>query len=220
METFRAINGIFDRNGYEAEGMSRADFVALAGVIAIRVASMEQDCRMMRPPNSICPLVPTMTLKYGRRDCQTSPRTDDIEPFPDAHGDLSHVLMYFRDNMNMSTRETVAIIGAHSLGTTRLQNSGFRGPWAPPTNRFDNGFYRILFGGGNARWMQEEVNDTRSSVFPDSRYQWTRPGPGNNGGPVIMLNSDMVSASYACVIRYSTCSSHAWIPMIVNIFVG
>ena len=195
METYRTINRIFDNNGYAGEGMSRADFVALAGVVAIRIASREQDCRMMQQPPSSCPQIPDMTPKYGRRDCQTSPRTDDIESFPDAHGDLNHVLMYFRDNMNMTTRETVAIIGAHSLGTTRLQNSGFMGPWAPPTDRFDNGFYRILFGGGNAAWRQQEVNDSRSSVFPDSRYQWTRPGPGN-GGPVIMLNTDMVSASY------------------------
>ena len=91
--------------------------------------------------------------------------------------------------------DVVAIIGAHSLGTTSVTRSGFNGPWALPTTRFDNGFYRVLFGGGNAVWVQEELNDTMSPFFPTPRYQWMRPGGprgGNGGARVIMLNSDMV----------------------------
>ena len=194
MRTYNLLNTIYDRS-YINTGISRADFVALAGIVAVRVASMQQDCSDLNMPSGCTPPMPPMTPTYGRRDCPTSPRTTDIELFPDAHGNLTHVLNYFRTEMNMTTRDVVAIIGAHSLGTTSITRSGFNGPWAPPTTRFDNGFYRVLFGGGNAVWVQEELNDTMSPFFPTPRYQWMRPGGprgGNGGAHVIMLNSDMV----------------------------
>ena len=194
MRTYNLLNTIYD-GSYTNTGISRADFVALAGIVAVRVASMQQDCSDLNMPSGCTPPMPPMTPTYGRRDCPTSPRTTDIELFPDAHGNLTHVLNYFRTEMNMTTRDVVAIIGAHSLGTTCVTRSGFNGPWAPPTTRFDNGFYRVLFGGGNAVWVQEELNDTMSPFFPTPRYQWMRPGGprgGNGGARVIMLNSDMV----------------------------
>ena len=192
MRTYSLLNQLY--NGSYANLMSRADFVALAGIVAVRVAS--PNCR---DPSMSSDCAPPMTPRYGRKDCPTSPRTDDIEPFPDAHGNLTHVLTYFSTEMNMTTREAVAITGAHSLGATNVGNSGFNGPWAPPTTRFDNGFYRQLSGMGNAVWTQNELNDTRSPFFPTSRFQWTRPGPPGPGGrpgpPIIMLNTDMVRKS-------------------------
>ena len=192
MKTYNLLNAIYNRS-YTNTGISRADFVALAGIVAVRVASMQQDCSDLNMPSGCTPPMPPMTPTYGRRDCPTSPRTTDIELFPDAHGNLTHVLNYFRTIMNMTTRDAVAIIGAHRLGTASVTSSGFNGPWALPTNRFDNGFYRVLLGDGNAVWVQEKLNDARSPFFPAPRYQWTRFA---GGARVIMLNSDMVRKSY------------------------
>lgn len=173
--------------------MSRADFIALAGTVAIRQASLQQDClRLSLSPNCQRP-VPRITLKYGRRDCPTSPMTAVSRVFPNPHGDLTHVLDFFREEMNMTVREVVAIIGAHSLGRATLSNSGFNGRWVGTADTFSNDFYRELANGNN-RWMQEEINDTESVVYPNVSYQWqntnrTMRGPND----LLMLNSDMVS---------------------------
>ena len=170
--------------------MSRADFIALAGVVAIWQGSLEQDCRRLNlPPDCIKPM-PNITVKYGRRDCPTSPMTTVDHLFPDPHGNLTHILEFFGTGMNMTIREVVALIGAHSLGSASVRRSGFVGPWAPPTDRFDNGFYSQLRGNNNM-WFQRVVNDTDSVVYPDVRYQWNnRPRPGQQ--PLLMLNTDMV----------------------------
>lgn len=167
--------------------MSRADFITLAGTVAVRQASLEQTCPR-NLPNCALPM-PNITLKYGRRDCMTSPMTSDDVVFPNPHGNLTHVLTFFNTRMNMTTRDTVAIMGAHSLGTASFQTSGFNGPWAPPTNRFDNGFFRVLTISNN-NWFQRQLNNSQSPVFPQPRYQWNNTG--NNIPRIIMLNTDMV----------------------------
>ena len=162
--------------------MSRADFVALAGVIGIRQGSLRQSCRALNLPANCVKPMPNITIRYGRRDCATSPITNAIHKFPNPHGNLLHVLDFFGNGMNMTNREVVALLGAHSLGQATLRNSGFDGPWAIPMDRFDNGFYRELVTNG---WVQDEVNDTMSAVYPNVRYQWNRVN-------LFMLNSDMV----------------------------
>lgn len=189
MEIYTELNNLYSSNNYNLSNITRADFIALAGTVAVRQASLQQSCTDLNLPSNCVLPIPSIVIKYGRRDCDTSPNTDDIEEFPDPHGNLTHVLDHFKMEMNMTIRETVAIIGAHSLGATAFPNSGFNGPWAPPTDRFDNGFYRVLTD--NSTWFQEELNDMRSPFAPAPRYQWTF----NNGGPApIMLNSDTVSA--------------------------
>ena len=167
--------------------MSRGDFIALAGTAAIRQASSRQTCqRLNLPPNCNRP-VPAITIRFGRTDCPTSPMTTIVNDFPNPHGDLDHVLAIFRDRMNMTIRETVAILGAHTLGDAGITRSGFRGPWVPQTAVFDNMFYRQLRA---PDWFQEEINEMNSPVFPESRYQWTLER--NMGPNLLMLNTDVV----------------------------
>lgn len=188
-DIYNEINTLYNTNNYNNSNVSRADFIALAGTIGIRQASLQQNCAMLGLPNNCDLPMPNITIKYGRRDCHTSPNTNDYEEFPDAHGNLTHVLEYFHEQMNMTKRETVAIIGAHSLGGTNIANSGFNGPWALPTDKFDNGFYRVLISSNV--WFQQELVDMRSPFYPTPRYQWTF---NNNGRPApIMLNSDTVN---------------------------
>ena len=170
--------------------MSRADFVALAGVVAIWQGSIQQDCGRLNLPTNCTKPMPNITIKYGRRDCPTSPMTTVDLVFPNPHGNLTHVLEFFGTGMNMRVREVVALIGAHTLGSANVQHSGFVGSWAPPTDRFDNSFYRAL-NNSNNMWFQRVVNHTDSVVYPDVRYQWNnRPSSGQQ--LLFMLNTDMV----------------------------
>ena len=196
---YAAINDIYDNEGYNSTGMSRADFIALAGTIAVRQASSQQSCNQLNLPPNCEPPSPTIQLKYGRTDCPTSPSTTDTEQFPNPHGDLAHVIEVFGDQMNMTVRQVVAILGAHTLGAAAITRSGFRGPWVPQATVFNNDFYRQLSSTNND-WFQEEISAMNSAVFPDSRYQWTltRLGPPED---LMMLNTDVVSILLcSCVV--------------------
>ena len=185
---YAAINDIYDNEGYSSTGMSRADFVALAGTVAIRHASSLQDCTTLGlTPNCEKP-VPPITLKYGRKDCLSSPNTTDIEGFPNPHGNLTEVLDVFQINMNMTKRDVVALIGAHTLGNAGIRRSGFRGPWVPREDVFDNDFYIQLQDPDN-NWFQEEILDIKSPLYPTPRYQWSLH---QNGINLLMLNTDVV----------------------------
>ena len=194
----RELSALYD-NELSESGMSRADFYALAAVVAVRVAADEQSCMMLMLPPDCTKPVPDMSIVYGRKDCATSPNSNGDTGFPDAHGDLEHVLEVFRDGMGLTVRQVVALIGAHTMGMATPRNSGFQGPWAPPTTRFDNAFFRTLVS-NNSAWHQSRLNfrDAPDGVNP--RFQWDLGTVQRmQGGPPpmgvrMMLNTDMVSA--------------------------
>ena len=184
-EIYQEVNMLYDSQ-FKDTGMSRADFIALQAVVATRVAADKQNCTQLTPncDNSAKPR-PELFIRYGRKDCATSPNsTDDVE-FPDPHRGHAHVMEVFRDGMNMTERQVVALIGAHTLGRTTPQNSGFQGPWAQPENRLDNGFYRSLV---NENWRQNELNFNNAPAGLNPRFQWDNL-PLNS---IMMLNTDMV----------------------------
>ena len=192
-------------------GMSRADFIALQAVVAARVAADEQSCSQLQLPpncaNSDKPR-PELFIRYGRKDCATSPNSNNDFGFPDPHRGHAHVMQVFRDGMNMTERQVVALIGAHTLGRTTPQNSGFQGPWAQP-QRLDNGFYRSLV---NEDWRQNELNFNNAPAGLNPRYQWDNflrqppPPPGSPPPPPpppgsrMMLNTDMVCTHYNIIM--------------------
>lgn len=196
---FRELNQLYD-NELNDSRMSRADFYALAAVVAVHEASERQNCmRLQQPPNCTKP-VPEMRIVYGRKDCATSPNSGRDFGFPNPHGDLEHVMKIFRDGMGMTERQVVALIGAHTMGMTSPQNSGFQGPWAPPTNVFDNSFFRTLMANDSA-WRQNVLNLRETPDGLNPRYQWDlgstmRSVPEGRLPPGIMnrmmLNTDMV----------------------------
>ena len=182
---YQEVNMLYD-NQFNNTGMSRADFIALQAVVAARVAADKQDCTQLSPncDNSDKPR-PELFIRYGRKDCATSPNSNNDFGFPDPHRGHAHVMQVFRDGMGMTERQVVALIGAHTLGRTTPQNSGFQGPWAQPENRLDNGFYRSLV---NENWRQNELNFNNAPAGLNPRFQWDNL-PLNS---IMMLNTDMV----------------------------
>lgn len=190
---FTEVNSIYDRE-FGASGMSRGDFYALAGIVAIRVASEQQDCFTLRlQPNCAKPK-PPLLIRYGRKDCPTSPNSPRDFGFPDAHKDLNHIMDVFGDGMGMTERQVVALVGAHTMGMATPKNSGFQGPWKLPANSFDNGFYRVLISDGSG-WHQSELNFADAPPGANPRYQWDDGSVDRTQsslGGTMMLNTDMV----------------------------
>merc|ERR1712232_694610 len=83
--------------------------------------------------------------------------------------------------MGMTTRQAVAILGAHTLGRLSSANSGFDGPWTVREAVFDNEYYINLV---RSPWSQQSIS---------SNFQWEQPPPpGSMGVPTkVMLNVDM-----------------------------
>ena len=74
----------------------------------------EADCEARLPRE--------IKFKYGRSDCVTDDpvqyRTSRAETHPNPNGNGDHTLDFFFSEFGFSGRETVAIMGAHTLGRT------------------------------------------------------------------------------------------------------
>jgi len=138
--------------------ISRADLYTLAGVHAIEMMGG--------------PVVP---WRWGRVDA-TAPRETIKEgrlPQPDM-GDTPKTAAHIRqvfERMGFNDQEMVALIGAHTAGECKKDNSGYEGPWTPTEVRFDNLYYtflrkwkykrdnRLTGRGGKMQFEVEGMND-------------------------------------------------------------
>ena len=185
-------------------GVSRADIWAISGLAACEAAARRSNFTF--PVNWI-----------GRQNCEVAQSTcydknSQVVPCNATRGpnrdlpspDLTthQVLSYFLTTFNFNTDETVAIMGAHTLGTAHRENSGFNGTvgWVGNPNALDNAYYAGLVGGNSPndtfvnlfdgpRWDQQVVNNADLTNIPN-RVQWIHAGP-NQTVPTIMLNADI-----------------------------
>ncbi|KAL7546775.1 hypothetical protein ACHAWF_010124 [Thalassiosira exigua] len=150
---------------------------------------------------------------YGRPNCETlaggteSPSCVDglckqdrgpDRTLPSPSETTATLLHYFDNEFGLTPRETVALMGAHTLGTLARENSGYNGVngWLGNTNQLGNGYYSSLVGGTSMsddfetkmnadNWVQVFVNNSDLST-PD-RWEWER---GDNPH-FVMVNSDI-----------------------------
>mmetsp|Transcript_24567 Transcript_24567/g.52939 ORF Transcript_24567/g.52939 Transcript_24567/m.52939 type:complete len:1002 (+) Transcript_24567:237-3242(+) len=117
---------------------------------------------------------------------------------PSPNLDTHDLLEYFSAEFGFDERDTVAIMGAHTLGALARENSGFDGTsgWVGRSRDFDNVYYSDLVGGTDAdsdfedlmdggRWQMAFV-DNSDLTTPD-RWQWER----GTDSPFVMVNSDI-----------------------------
>ncbi|SCV01765.1 LAMI_0G13564g1_1 [Lachancea mirantina] len=135
--------------------ISSGDLYTLGGVTAVQ--------EMMGPK---------IPWRSGRVD-QPENTVPDNGRLPDASQGASYVRNLF-DRLGFGDRETVALIGAHALGKTHYENSGYEGPWGPSPNVFTNDFFVNLL---NAHWT---LNTNKKGV-----KQW------DNDQGHMMLPTDM-----------------------------
>lgn len=127
-------------------GVSRADVLAFAALTGANVSQNEIDF--------------LSRFTTGRVNCETAGdcdgtaeacyRTGPDQPSDHPSPDLTtHDLTeFFRINFNFTTDQTVAIMGAHTLGDANRRNSGFNGGngWVQNELRLDNDYYDEIVG--------------------------------------------------------------------------
>lgn len=87
------------------------------------------------------------------------------------------------DQLGFTERETVALMGAHTLGRAEPEHSGYDGEWVPGDARFDNEYFDDMI---NRPWAVM-LNDFTDLGIGRQTHQWNDRGR-------IMLNTDMALA--------------------------
>ncbi|XP_031477644.1 L-ascorbate peroxidase, cytosolic-like [Nymphaea colorata] len=114
--------------------LSYADFVQLAGVVAVEVTGG-----------------PDVPFHPGRPDKTESPVEGRL---PDANQGVDHLRVVFKQHMGLSDQDIVALSGGHTLGRAHKERSGFEGPWTRDPLIFDNNYFKELLTGEKAGLLQ------------------------------------------------------------------
>jgi len=112
------IDTLSDIVGEYAAELSRADIWALSGFAASEAAQLGRK------------IVEFPMNWYGRRDCESDDGKSDPgsnNEFPSPNLSTHGLLDFMEKTFCFNTEETVAIMGAHTLGKAERTNSGFDG---------------------------------------------------------------------------------------------
>ena len=80
-------------------------------------------------------------FKYGRRDKCHHPWRKENKNFPEVTFTTEALLDYFKATFSLTEIETVALMGAHTLGGLNSLNSGYNGAFTevlPPANKLNS----------------------------------------------------------------------------------
>ncbi|XP_043703186.1 L-ascorbate peroxidase 2, cytosolic-like [Telopea speciosissima] len=113
--------------------LSYADFVQLAGVVAVEVTGG-----------------PEIPFHPGRED---KPHPPPEGRLPDATKGSDHLRDIF-GHMGFSDKEIVVLSGAHTLGRCHKERTGFEGPWTSKPLIFDNSYFVELLEGEKEGLLQ------------------------------------------------------------------
>jgi hypothetical protein len=115
-----------------------------------------------------------LPFMYGRRDDATCLNADTaFLATINAGMSWTQLFQIFGHRVNLTVQETVAIMGAHSLGRCQAANSGFEGGWTQFQSSFSSLYYSSM---ADIPWRQR---NTSSPVW-------------NAAGGVIMIGVDMI----------------------------
>ena len=122
----------------------------------------EADCRVEMPRE--------IGFKFGRADCISEYpgeweqyKTDRPEKHPNQNGNGDSTINFFRDEFGFSGRETVAILGAHTLGRMHVRVSLLKYFWTTrQAHLFNNMYYKNIVR--KKEWFLE--SEESSSIPP------------------------------------------------------
>lgn len=152
------LQELYTSKGYQSL-LSIADLYVLAGNTAIEYAST-QDGKQNATGLDPVPEPLILPFRYGRID---APICNDSGYLPPISFDWSQMKSLFYGRFNMTVRETVAIMGAHSVGRCQYVNLGVDGGWTPTQSSFSNKYYQVF---GNIKWDNNNDSDVWVDNFP------------------------------------------------------
>ena len=97
---------------------------------------------------------PEVPHQFGRVDAPVGTKTPENGRLPDAAQGPAHVREVF-SRMGLDDKETVALVGAHTLGRCHIVRSGYDGKWTTNPLKFDNEYFRNLL---NLTWRPRNWN--------------------------------------------------------------
>ena len=166
--------------------ISRADFYALAAVVALSRSTLD----------TFNKYTGFDLFRVGRKDCSLSPAEDSDASFPKGTDGETKTFQFFKD-FGFNEREAVILLGAHTLGRSTLSNSGYHGPWVDnrfskpnplaPTSVLDNSYYNMIV----------KIPPWKQFKTTANKMQWQEPSsktvndPSKSNTVPILLNSDM-----------------------------
>jgi hypothetical protein len=157
--------------------------------------------------------------EFGRLDCENvldacfnedgeehecSVKRGPFHHIPGVNTGTHELFEFFKDEFGFNTRETVAIMGAHTIGQLARENSGIGGDhgWLLHNELLDNEYYIELVGGdgpndsleehieGAPNWLRHFESNSDLPDFPD-KHVWIGLPEGTDGRIIIMLNTDI-----------------------------
>jgi len=164
----------------ESTGKSRADLWAFASLVAVEEGIQRHnwacDGNRRSPHNG--PIMCTQfegeegchisldrpfVFQTGRKDCDTalepSYKTEKMEHLPDEHFNGTMTVRFMEEHYKFSAKETVTIMGAHTMGTFHQHQTGHKYVWTSDFQAFNNQFYRNIAGRDD--WFFDDDECTR-----------------------------------------------------------
>jgi hypothetical protein len=140
----------------------------------------------------------------GRPNCVGTPQGGPDRILPAAHITTAGLFHFFSAGFGFSDQETVALLGAHTIGSLSSQNSGFDGPngWVQSNTLLDNAYYREIVGSNddNVETLIETAPPWRQVLEESSGKAVWEVFPA--GGRILMLNADVsVAVGEGCYSR-------------------
>jgi hypothetical protein len=193
-------------------GKSRADLWSYAAIVAVEYSIGVNniactDVNDPRVPSKTCMhslgeeecfVTPERNLEfqYGRADCigynSTHPYiATQSETQPSAIANGKDTVKFFKENFDFTGRETAAIFGAHSFGSSSVRTSLFPYLWTSKgKNTLNNDYYKNIVG--QKRWFYDDVGctplGTAYNEAPETRWLAHTRKMDQRGGPIFWIH--------------------------------
>ena len=185
-----AVEYSVERNNYHCENKPEA------GEWTGSYMGSSEDCQRLLDDEQ-CELIlkGEIDFKYGRHDCipenlETPYKASKHEEHPNPEGNGDDTLDFFKSQFNFSGRESVAIMGAHTLGKMTAEHSLLKYSWTSRGGHiFNNGYYRNIvdekdwFIEGQDNNSCDKIGDAEGNM-PDIKWVPTMNGFTKSGGPM------------------------------------
>ena len=164
----------------QSRGKSRADLWAYSALLAVeegmsrhnwacdgdRRGPHNQPIQCVQFEGELgCKIRPTRPFIFstGRRDCVTTLhppyKAEEHEYHPDEHFNGTMTVRFMESEFGLSARETVAIMGAHTLGRFHQRTTAHKYVWTIDFQAFNNQYYRNIVG--KPDWFFDDDECTR-----------------------------------------------------------